>query len=296
MVTDPEWFVDACGQSPRQGEVTLDGCRVRYLTWEPDTVSAGPLLLLHGSTAHSHWWSHLAPLLAADRRVVAMDISGHGDSDHRPRYSLDLWADEMIAVARAIDPDGSGLFVLGHSLGGHIAAVAAAREQHRLAGLVLCETVTERRQRDPGERPASGRTRCYPTVDEALARFRLTPRQTGSLPFVVDRVARQSLRHDADGWTWKFDPGFIGGSPRSRRAMLDVVARAPCPVACVYAEHGLVSRAAAERLVAAATSPAALVELPAAGHHPMLDHPLALVAAVRGILGVWAANEQTRFG
>ncbi|MEY2455238.1 MAG: hypothetical protein QOK06_332 [Acidimicrobiaceae bacterium] len=292
------WFVHACTHAPQPGEVTVDGCRVRYLSWGPDTVAATPLLLLHGSTAHAHWWSHLAPILATDRRVVAMDISGHGDSDHRPAYSLDLWAEEMLAVAGAIDPHGAGIFVVGHSLGGHIATVAAARAEHRLAGLVVCETVVERRQRDPGERPANGRSsggrRFYLTIEDALARFRLTPPQSGSLPFIVDRVARHSLRQEEDGWRWKFDPGFMSGSPRSHRAMLDVVARVPCPVACIYAEHGLVSRDAAQRVAAAASRPAAVVELPATGHHPMLDQPLALVAAIHGITGVWEATTQSR--
>jgi pimeloyl-ACP methyl ester carboxylesterase len=285
----PEWFVEACEHAPQPGQVVVEGCRVRYLSWKPDTVSGAPLLLLHGSTAHAHWWSHLAPILARDRHVVAMDVSGHGDSDHRPGYALDLWADEMLAVAAEIDPHDRGLFVVGHSLGGHIATAAAARREHRLRGLVVCETVTERRQRDPGERPASGRKRSYPSVEDALGRFRLTPPQSGSLPFIVDRVARQSLREQEGGWTWKFDPGFMTGSPRSHRGLLDFIAQVPCRVACVYAQHGLVTRDAANRLAAASPRPMAVVELPLAGHHPMLDQPLALVAAINGIVAVWEA-------
>ncbi|MEY2567467.1 MAG: hypothetical protein QOE35_1996 [Actinomycetota bacterium] len=292
-LTAPEWFVEACEDAPRAGEVVVEGCRVRYLSWTPEVVARAPVLLLHGSTAHAHWWSHLAPLLARDRQVVAMDISGHGDSDHRAAYSLDLWADELVAVAAEIDPHDRGLFVVGHSLGGHIATAAAVRGGHRLSGLVVCETVTERRQRDPGERPASTRKRSYPSVDDALGRFRLTPAQSGSLPFIVDRVARQSLRKHADGWTWKFDPGFMTGSPRAHGALLELVAQVPCPLACVHAQHGLVSRDAANRLAAASPRPVAVVELPLAGHHPMLDQPLALVAAIIGILAVWEATQDS---
>ena len=37
-------------------------------------------------------------LLAEGWRVVAVDLSGHGDSDRRDRYSLDTWAREVLAV------------------------------------------------------------------------------------------------------------------------------------------------------------------------------------------------------
>jgi pimeloyl-ACP methyl ester carboxylesterase len=290
----PEWFVNACAQAPSTGETVVDGYRVRFLRWAPETPTAPPLLLLHGSTAHAHWWSHLAPLLAADRHVVAMDITGHGDSDHRARYGVDLWADELLAVARAIDPAQTGVVVVGHSLGGHIATVAATRDEHPFTGVIQCETVVGPRQRDPRERPATGGKRYYASAEAAVARFRLTPPQRESLSFITGRIARQSLRQYPEGWSWKFDPGFLTGSPRSHSALLDVVARLHCPIACIYAEHGLVSRDAAARVAAAAIVPATIVELPATGHHPMLDQPLALVAAIRGIIATWEAMERSR--
>jgi pimeloyl-ACP methyl ester carboxylesterase len=293
---EPAWFADACARAPKTGEVVVGNCPVRFLSWQPDTVTAAPLLLLHGSTAHAHWWSHLAPILAVDRAVAAMDISGHGDSGHRRVYTLELWTDEMLAVARAVDPDEGGLFVVGHSLGGHIATVAAARGEHPLAGVIQCDTVVERPEHDPREGPTAGGRRYYPTLADALAHFRLTPPQPESLPFIVDRVARRSLSKHASGWRWKFDPGFMTASPRSHSAVIDVVSRVPCPIACIYAEHGLVSRDAAERLAAAARRPVPTVMLAASGHHPMLDHPLALVAAIRGIIATWEATDRSHTG
>jgi pimeloyl-ACP methyl ester carboxylesterase len=290
----PTWFVDACARTPKTGEVIVEGRVVRHLCWEPARTTAAPLLLLHGATAHAHWWSHLAPLLALDRRVVAMDISGHGDSDHRPSYSIELWADEMLATARTIDPHETGLFVIGHSLGGHIATVAAARGEHRFAGVIQCDTVVERRERGRGarERADAGRRRYYPTLEEAITHFRLTPPQDGSLPFIVDRVVRRSLTKYVDGWSWKFDLGFLRKSSPSHDSVLDVAPRVPCPIGCIHAEHGLVSPDAAKRLAAAASRPGPIVELPAAGHHPMLDQPLALVGAIRGIVATWEATDR----
>jgi pimeloyl-ACP methyl ester carboxylesterase len=223
-----------------------------------------------------------------------MDFSGHGDSDYRTRYSVDLWADEVLAVAQAVDPADAGVVIAGHSLGGHIATVAATRDEHRFTGVIQCETVVGPRRRDPNERPATGRKRYYPTQDDALARFRLTPPQRDSLPYITDRVTRRSLRLYPEGWSWKFDPGFLTGSPSSPNALLDVIARVRCPLACIYAEHGLVSQEAAARVAVAATVPVTAVELPASGHHPMLCHPLALVVAIRGIIATWEAMARSR--
>ena len=62
-------------------------------------ASGRGIVLVHGGAAHSRWWDHIGPLLAADRRVVAIDLSGHGDSGRRESYSFDAWAGEMLAVA-----------------------------------------------------------------------------------------------------------------------------------------------------------------------------------------------------
>ena len=51
--------------------------------------------------------------------MVAIDLSGHGDSDHRYGYQLEQWTDEVAAVAAAGGIDGPPV-VIGHSLGGFV--------------------------------------------------------------------------------------------------------------------------------------------------------------------------------
>ena len=88
-------------------ELDVAGARIRYLVWEPSvTTRRSPLLLLHGSSAHAQWWTHVAGILATDRRVVAIDLSGHGDSARRPVYDLELWADELLEIAAVVGPRG----------------------------------------------------------------------------------------------------------------------------------------------------------------------------------------------
>ena len=54
------------------------GCRIRTLRW--GARDRPGVVLVHGGAAHAHWWVSIAPHLARDYAVVALDLSGHGDS------------------------------------------------------------------------------------------------------------------------------------------------------------------------------------------------------------------------
>lgn len=118
--------------------------RARTLKGDPKLVhydSGGgasgepPIVLLHGATLRSEDWENVFPRLATRYRVVAYDARGHGRSGRAATYELgDLVADALrvlreIAKAPAI--------LVGHSIGGATALVAAAREPSLVRGLVL---------------------------------------------------------------------------------------------------------------------------------------------------------------
>lgn len=83
----PDWFEQAVGHEPEIRRVDSDGCPINYLCWGPS--GAPGLVFIHGGAAHAHWWSFLVPHLADHYRVVALDLSGHGDSGRRDHYPLD---------------------------------------------------------------------------------------------------------------------------------------------------------------------------------------------------------------
>src|ERR1700729_2075043 len=93
----PAWFSAALAAPVEDGSVDVDGARVRYRAWG-DRGARG-VVLVHGGAAHARWWDHVGPQLSAGLRVVALDLSGHGDSDWREQYSLGRWAAEVVAVA-----------------------------------------------------------------------------------------------------------------------------------------------------------------------------------------------------
>ena len=109
------------------------GWRVRY-------VRAGqgpPLVLLHGLASSVYTWSETLPALAAQHDVIALDFPGFGGTETRAT----LTADDLARVVPAVT-DGLGLGaydLVGHSLGGAIAAVTAAAYPQRVRRLVLVD-------------------------------------------------------------------------------------------------------------------------------------------------------------
>jgi pimeloyl-ACP methyl ester carboxylesterase len=90
-----------------------------------------PLVLVHGGGAHSGWWDHIGPFFASTHRVIAPDLSGHGDSGTRSKYQYHVWAEEVVAAANAAGAQGHST-ILGHSMGGLVAARAAQRHGQHL--------------------------------------------------------------------------------------------------------------------------------------------------------------------
>src|SRR6478609_9754248 len=99
LPTAPAWFARALAVPFEDGTVEVDGASVHYLAWG-DPGRRG-LVFVHGGGAHAHWWTHVAATFADELRVVAVDLSGHGDSSHRDRYDIEQWTREVTAVARA---------------------------------------------------------------------------------------------------------------------------------------------------------------------------------------------------
>ena len=93
----PEWFFEAVETPSESAAVEVDECDVVWRTWSGSGDKPG-MLLIHGMNAHSRWWDFIAPALAEDYRVVAMDLTGMGDSDYRYEYDAATYAAEITAV------------------------------------------------------------------------------------------------------------------------------------------------------------------------------------------------------
>lgn len=293
-VDAPQWFRDALDVPFEQRSVTVGGCDINYLQWG-DQVDSG-LVFVHGGGAHAHWWTHIAATFGSRVRCVALDLSGHGDSARRSGYSLETWTDEVVAVAA--DAGLERPVIIGHSMGGFVSIATAARHPDAMSGIVIVdspvfEADAEVTAAQSQESFASPRT--YTDIDEVLARFRTIPPQARYLDYVIDHVARRSLVAVEGGWHWKFDNNFwhaMGGSPRT--SALPYLGQIRCRVALFRCEEGLVNLDIGRFMFNEMGRVTPVIELPTAGHHPMLDVPLLLITGLRALLADWLHSDHRR--
>lgn len=279
----PAWFADALGQSYDFLETTVEGARIAYRAWGKP---GGPVaVLVHGGAAHAGWWDFIGPLLTDHHRVVALDLSGHGDSDRRESYKLETWAAEVMAVARQESDAKPAVF--GHSMGGFVALTAAKLFGGELTGVVAIDSPV--REMSPeakawveaGTHPPDNKV--YPTRDVILSRFRTLPEDDASQDYIRDHIAAGSIKEVDGGWTWKFDPAIF---LRSRMEPEDL-AQAACNVALFRGERGMATLDITADVAQRLGGDVPVTVIRDAGHHIMLEQPIALLAALQTLLGQW---------
>jgi pimeloyl-ACP methyl ester carboxylesterase len=264
--------------------VDVDGAPIHYLAW--GRPGRRGLVFVHGGGAHAHWWTHIAGLFAPSYRVVALDLSGHGDSGRRSTYGLESWAREVVTVARSGGIDGPPA-VIGHSMGGFITIVTAAAYGKEIASAIACDSPVSRpdAEIESFTKQAFGKARRYDTAEQAIARFRTLPEQDHNLPYVFDHVARHSICQEDGYWRWKFDSNAFGSFDDGMRGVaLPYLSQIRCRFALLRSEYGMVSPQVAAFMHRVQGQVAPVIELPESGHHMMLDQPLVLVTAIRTLL------------
>ncbi len=94
-----------------------------------------PIVLLHGATLRSEDWENVFPRLGTRYRVIAYDARGHGKSGRAASYGLEELVSDLVRVLREIAK--APAILIGHSIGGATALVAAAREPSLVRAVVL---------------------------------------------------------------------------------------------------------------------------------------------------------------
>ncbi len=191
------------------------GLRLSALVWgetEPE------LVLVHGGAQNAHTWDTVA--LALGRSLVAVDLPGHGHSDHRPAHDYDpasLAADLAVAT-EALAPRAEA--IVGMSLGG-LVAICLAADQPQLVRRLGVVDVT----------PGTDHVKAEPIIA-----FVDGPEHFDSFEAILERTIkhnptrsvsslRRGVLHNAhelpDGrWTWNYDrlrDWKTGGASQSLR-------------------------------------------------------------------------------
>lgn len=295
-MTQPFWFGRALDTPSEHGSVHVDGADIHYVTW--GQIGRPGIVLVHGSNAHLEWWRFVAPFLADQFRVVALDSSGNGNSGWRDRYSGAVLAKEVHAVCQAAEL-GPRPFVVGHSFGGFTVLETGHYYGAELGGIIFMDFTTappeqyvEWGLRAEREGVTPGRaTRVYADRAAALARFRYMPEQPITHACVRDYIAEQSLRAVPGGWTWKFDPTLFDHLEMGINQR-DKFAGMACRSAVVLGEDSADEGAFwADHMLAITGGVLPVFRIPGTHHHLMFDDPIAVAVAIKAIVLVWLAED-----
>jgi pimeloyl-ACP methyl ester carboxylesterase len=264
--------------------VRVAGTEVAYRQWG----SAGTPILLLGGFAEPTWvWQDVAPVLARDHRVVAIDLPPFGYTQRGGDPSLTSWTRLTDGAVHALHL--SRPLVVGHSLGAGVAASLAISDPGDVSGIVFLDG--DGLAGGGGGRGVLSDLLIDPFYTSA---FRLL---TGS-DFVVSQILERALgpshppitRSMLNGFERPFlvqgtasefrrlaGRGIIGVTPAD-------LTRVPVPATVVWGQHDEIDAIGAGRRSAAALH-APFIVIPGAGHLSMLVRPAAVAAAIARAAG-----------
>lgn len=201
--------------------ISANGLQFAAKMWGPE--NGIPVLAFHGWLDNANSFDEVMPYLEKCR-VCALDMAGHGLSQHRPLGSHYYFTD-YISDARAVAEQlGWNKFnLLGHSLGANVALIFAGTFPEKVANLFLIEgfgTPSRSAKEGPAQlrqaiekniRYNPRRTVIYKSFAEIAEK-----RMNGGT--IVNRHAAEILcqrgaKEVADGWTWRSDPRLRYASP-----------------------------------------------------------------------------------
>lgn len=209
-----------------------------------------PVLALHGWLDNAATFRALEPDLDGVR-LVALDLMGHGFSDHRPASMPYYIWDNLADVAAVADElDWQDFHLLGHSMGASISSLLAGAMPERVASLILLEglgplvdeptVLPEQMAQAIRRRSRRSRTPRFYNSMEAV----VDARMKGRFP-VGEQAARwlveRSIVHTAEGFRWRSDPALNLPSvlrlcEEQVRAFLERIA---CPSLLVLGTEGV---------------------------------------------------------
>jgi pimeloyl-ACP methyl ester carboxylesterase len=249
--------------------------------------SGEPLVLIHGLGTTRAVWRHVVGPLAAERRVLCVDVPGFGESPSLgPGFELSSVA---AAVAAAAAQRTAGRFdLLGASLGGALALTLAAERPGAVRRLILSAPA--------GFTPRSAAVaRLAGLTVEGLLRAR----RTIGRPLVGLPLARRALLWGAVADGAELDPADAGAmldAPRSARRLreatatvasadlLPLLGSVPGPLGLLWGERDRVVPVATADRIRRARPGIPLLTIPGAGHVPQLERPEAWTRAVERLL------------
>ena len=232
-------------------EVILDsnGLELAAKMWGPE--NGEPILALHGWMDNANTFDLLAPLLS-DYRICALDLAGHGHSEHRPFGSHYYVTDYVADAIGAVNALGWDKFtILGHSLGANVSTLIAGTIPERIKKAILIEGFgppSRSAHQGPEQlRQAITKNQIYnPDRTILYDDFNtLVHKRMNGGTVVNEQAARILCERGAkqvDGaWTWRTDPRLRYPSPMRlpEAEIIKFIQNISAPSCLILGENGL---------------------------------------------------------
>ncbi|MGC9539697.1 alpha/beta fold hydrolase [Streptomyces sp. UG1] len=249
-------------------QLEVDGATLTYDDEGPRDGEAVPLVFVHGWTADRHRWDHQMAHFAERRRVVRLDLRGHGESTGAGARRVGDLAEDVLALLDHLKIER--FVIIGHSMGGMIAQTIALAHPERVERMVLVNSIGKM---------AYSRGRALLMAASTLAPFKL---------FVAANIQRAF----APGYPREEIREYIRASAQTPREVvmtlygamrafdiLDQVGQIQVPTLMVHGYHDI-QLPLSQMLRMAKAYPDAVVRVLDAGHELPVEKPAELTTAL----------------
>lgn len=164
----------------REYSLDIDGDEFAVFEWNAEAAgTAPPILMLHATGFHSRCWQQVIRHLP-DRHVYAIDLRFHGDTRAEGEVDWSLMAEDIGLLLARLELEQ--VLGVGHSIGGHLIARAAAARPERFCHALLIDPVImspadydqaseAMADLSPRDHPVSRRKNSWRDADEMFRRF-----------------------------------------------------------------------------------------------------------------------------
>ncbi|HEX6311447.1 MAG TPA: alpha/beta fold hydrolase [Acidimicrobiia bacterium] len=250
--------------------VQVDGRAGTVVAYDHAGGNAPAVVLVHGINMDASVWSGVVERLAPDRRVVTIDLRGHGAAAMTGPYDADGYADDVIAAMDALGIDRAHL--VGTSFGGAVVCTVAARLPERVASVTAIGSAVS----------VAGAI----DVEAGIAALRAAgareffggfmPQASfapGTDPALIERAVEIAASRDVDVIADIVRAAFTADASVA-------VAGVRAPALVVTGEHDMTCPVPAGEQLASALG-VELTVLPGRGHMAMMEDPDSVVAVLR---------------